>query len=778
MNLGQLTSKIPYWAYLLVLFVIFINILYLVYKLQRPENGLACKYKDGQIVIDHVIPKSAAEKAGIKPGDILISNKSLINEDWSGVQPVKAGDTITVDILRNGQPMSIQLTHTIRNAKFLWFIFILFVLMCLSAIASLYLIYKKPNDLPVRIFFLCILCFIVCENAIYIVFPEFLASVTVVVFNFCACIIGPVLINFHLLFPRTSILITQFPKLPVIFYLIALILFSIFSIFSILSYYVGTDYFNSMALMLNRIMLYWITLTYFLALCTAIYQFKVIKDTLARNQLLIVIIGSFFGLVAPISFTFFYNSLTQMEQHFPFIWEGLSGIGTLILVVCICIAIFRYRIWDTEIIIRKALLYLGATILITLSYFLLILFVDRFTTIENNFIRFSSLAVSIIIFLIFRDWLQRLIDRLFHREAYDSATVVSDFEERLAGIYNTDELKSRIVLGLDEIFHFKSFVLNLKINGMIYEPAFAIGTNNHKMENEVSISHELEKRLLKSKVFSPGELEQNLTIFEITKSELIVPILKEDQPFGFFLCGQKKSEKSYSMQDIRVLSLTAKRVISLFQTALLYQKDLDRQLAMERERARISQDMHDDVGASLTRISILSDLAKSKIEVKGEAKQWLSQISDTSRDVMEEMSQIIWALNPKNDTLEGLVAYIRRFANEYLEHTDINCVFDLPEILPNKALTVDARRNVYLVVREALHNVVKHAGATKVLISLQINTPGFKVIIKDDGAGFDPGNLKFPGNGLINMNKRMKDIGGSFKISSENGKGTEIKLGI
>ena len=151
-------------------------------------------------------------------------------------------------------------------------------------------------------------------------------------------------------------------------------------------------------------------------------------------------------------------------------------------------------------------------------------------------------------------------------------------------------------------------------------------------------------------------------MLEITNAELIVPLVKEDQPYGFFLCGQKKSEKSYSMQDIRVLSLIAKRVIALFQTAQLYQKDLDRQLMLERERARISQDMHDDVGASLTRISILSDLAKNKTEVAGETKQWLGQISDTSRDVMEEMNQIIWALNPKNDTLEGLIAYIRRFA--------------------------------------------------------------------------------------------------------------------
>jgi signal transduction histidine kinase len=197
---------------------------------------------------------------------------------------------------------------------------------------------------------------------------------------------------------------------------------------------------------------------------------------------------------------------------------------------------------------------------------------------------------------------------------------------------------------------------------------------------------------------------------------------------------------------------------------------------LERERARISQDMHDDVGASLTRISILSDLARRKDDVTGETKQWLGQISDTSRSVMEEMSQIIWALNPKNDTLAGLVAYLRRFAYEFLEPTTVKCAFDLPENLPDVALSVEVRRNIYLVVREALHNVMKHSGATRVNLRLRIEDFRFKIFIKDDGKGFDPGKLKFPGNGLVNMRKRMSDIGGEILIKSEPGSGTEIEL--
>jgi signal transduction histidine kinase len=778
MVLKRLSRGIPYWAYLFILFVIFVNVLYLVYKLQRPESGAVLSSENGQWIYKHIVPEGAADKAGIKQGDVLISVNSYTTEEWMRIQKCKAGDTVTVSISRNDQLITVRLTYTIRNAEFLWFYVVLLIVMCLYVIASLVLLYKKPHDRSVWLFFLYMLCVAICHNGVTIGFPEFLASLTAVAFIFCACILVPILVHFHLLFPRPSKLIIRFPRLPVVLYIPALFLFIIFSTFEILSNYFGTDYYNSNALGWNRVLLYWITLNYFLALITVIYQYREIKDTLARNQLLIIIIGTTFGQIAPIAFAFFPESLTQEEQYFQFIWESVSGIGTLILVTCILIAIFRYRIWNTEIFIRKALLYLAATIVIILSYFILLYLVAQFTHKQTNLSRFLILALSVIIFLVTRDWIQILIDRIFHRESYDSTTVVSDFEEKLAGIYRTDELKAKISQGLDEIFHFKTFMLNLKNSNRKYQPEYAIGLGQLKFDEEIETAAEFEKKLTKTKVFSPGELEQKLSFTDAVNAELIVPLVKENQPYGFFVCGPKKSEKTYSMQDIRVLSLIAKRVIALFHTASLYQKDLDRQLMLERERARISQDMHDDVGASLTRISILSDLAKNKTELSGETKQWLGQISETSREVTQEMGQIIWALNPKNDTLEGLVAYIRRFVNEYLEPTDLTCNFDFPVELPVRALSVEVRRNVYLVVREALHNVVKHSGANQVWISINTNEHGFKIVIKDDGSGFDPGTLKFPGNGLINMRKRISDIGGDFHIHTEFGKGTEIGLVI
>lgn len=775
-KLIQSLRQIPYWAYLFVFVVIFVNTAFLINRGRTPIGGATGRSEKGYYIHEYVIPEGSVDKAGIRAGDTLVSMNLIPIEKFERWQhSLEVGDTVIAGILRNDQevamPVIIDSVHSYAPGYF----FSIYIFVILFSIMSLYLLYKRSHDKSARLFFIIIQLFMILVNAISYHHKAPLAMIAVFAFHLSSCFIGPVLIHFHLLFPRPAKFLNQGKRVLFIFYVLSLLLLTGYSVSYYYFLYPGKiigQYYP----LFDRIVVSWMTLTFSLALAVAVFQFRTIKDTLSRNQLRIVIIGSVFGFISPAVLTLFYNSVGQLSARYPLMVPVTQGTATLILICCILIAIFRYRIWNIEVFIRKTLLYLGATLVIILSYLFLLYLVDLSTIRETRITRYVLLALSVIIFLAMRDWLQQLIERIFHREKYDSATVVSDFEEKLAGIYRDDELKPKIVQGMDQIFHFSSVVFILKEYGLIYKPVFAEGLGHHKIDGELSINPELEKRLYKSKVFSPGELEHIPAILEIINGELVVPLLKDKQPYGFFLCGPKKSEKAYSMQDIRVLSLIAKRVIALFHTASLYQKDLDRQLMLERERARISQDMHDDVGASLTRISMMSELVKNRTDVGSGAIQWLVKISDTSRGLMEEMNQIIWALNPKNDNLEGLVAYVRRFAFEYLEPTTVDCLFDLPEEIPERPLSVEVRRNIYLVAREAIHNVVKHAGATKVGINLEMNSQGFRIRIKDDGQGFDPGRLEFTGNGLINMKKRMNDIRGEFVIHSRVGYGTEIEL--
>ncbi len=205
---------------------------------------------------------------------------------------------------------------------------------------------------------------------------------------------------------------------------------------------------------------------------------------------------------------------------------------------------------------------------------------------------------------------------------------------------------------------------------------------------------------------------------------------------------------------------------------------LEQERVLEQERTRISQDMHDEVGAGLTEIGILSELAKMNIEKPGEAAIHLQRVSETSRETIASIGEIIWAINPKNDLLDDLVAYLRQYTARYLGATAIKLEFDIPEAIPDFHISAEARRNVFLVMKEALHNIVKHSEATAVLVQVSFTKQHLDILVKDNGKGFSAGDTFRFGNGLHNMEKRMKRIGGRFIIESRPGEGTSVSVAV
>lgn len=202
---------------------------------------------------------------------------------------------------------------------------------------------------------------------------------------------------------------------------------------------------------------------------------------------------------------------------------------------------------------------------------------------------------------------------------------------------------------------------------------------------------------------------------------------------------------------------------------------LEKERTLERERARISQDMHDEVGATLTEIAILSELAKKMPE---EAQKHVQQISERSAEVIDSIGEIVWALNPKNDTLDNLIAYVRRYAVKYLSLAGINCKFVSPDDIPSMDLPTEVRRNLFLVIKEALHNIVKHSEATEVSVRVICIQDRLAISIVDNGRGFVMDERLASGNGLENMKKRIADIGGVYNIESASKKGTRVSIEV
>lgn len=206
--------------------------------------------------------------------------------------------------------------------------------------------------------------------------------------------------------------------------------------------------------------------------------------------------------------------------------------------------------------------------------------------------------------------------------------------------------------------------------------------------------------------------------------------------------------------------------------------ELEKKQAVEKERNRISRDMHDDLGSGLTIIAILSEVVKKQLSEPEKAKEILDKIAVSSRDLVDNLQDIIWALNPNNDTLESLSSYIREYGFKYFEPITVQLEFNYPEQFSNIHLSEEQRRNMFLTVKESFNNIVKYAWCNKVTVTIQETEKEVWLSIKDDGKGFDIKSVRLFANGLKNMKNRIEQVGGNYSIISEPGNGTltEIKF--
>jgi signal transduction histidine kinase len=205
---------------------------------------------------------------------------------------------------------------------------------------------------------------------------------------------------------------------------------------------------------------------------------------------------------------------------------------------------------------------------------------------------------------------------------------------------------------------------------------------------------------------------------------------------------------------------------------------LKQQEALEQERARIARDLHDQLGANLTQVALLGELAESDKELPDEVEDHARQISQTARETTKALDEIVWAVNPSNDTLEGLITYAGKYAQEYFALAGLRYRVEMPDQLPDAPIAPEIRHNVFLAFKEAVNNVVKHAQATEVHSRLRLGENVFTLEIEDNGRGLGGLEQKSGRNGLRNMRKRMEDVGGKFSIGPAAGRGTIVQLTV
>lgn len=199
-------------------------------------------------------------------------------------------------------------------------------------------------------------------------------------------------------------------------------------------------------------------------------------------------------------------------------------------------------------------------------------------------------------------------------------------------------------------------------------------------------------------------------------------------------------------------------------------------LLLQRERARIARDIHDDLGSRITQLVLHGEVAQSELSAESNVRGHLDRICQEARGVLSTLDEILWAVNPRRDALNEFSSYVCAYAEEFLKPTPIQCLFDVDSEASTLALDLPLRRALLMGIKETLNNAVKYSGASELLLQIKCSGKNLVVAVQDNGKGFDLKNVSPDGNGLFNITQRMNEQGGNCVITSQPGKGCRVEF--
>jgi ligand-binding sensor domain-containing protein/signal transduction histidine kinase len=203
---------------------------------------------------------------------------------------------------------------------------------------------------------------------------------------------------------------------------------------------------------------------------------------------------------------------------------------------------------------------------------------------------------------------------------------------------------------------------------------------------------------------------------------------------------------------------------------------LEMERAMERERSRIARDMHDEIGARLTQITLINAMTSRRPENAAEVRAQSGKIATATRELTRSLDEIVWAVRPQNDNLESLIEYLGNATRDLCDGSNVRCWFTTPDQVPPIEVTATVRHNLVLACREAVNNVLKHSGATELRMRVRLEDNSLTVSINDNGHGFNVAQTETKRSGLANMRQRMAECDGTCEITSATSGGTDVRL--
>jgi signal transduction histidine kinase len=204
---------------------------------------------------------------------------------------------------------------------------------------------------------------------------------------------------------------------------------------------------------------------------------------------------------------------------------------------------------------------------------------------------------------------------------------------------------------------------------------------------------------------------------------------------------------------------------------------LTHQLDTEAERIRIARDLHDELGSGLTEVSMLAAAFPGANLTVDKLHERLQRVGARTFELVSTLDEIVWAVDPRKDNLSALAKYLAAQVEQYLASSEIHCRIEMPVVLPTTPVPAETRHHLYMAVREALNNAVRHGEPRQIGFGLQFASGQLQITLWDDGSGFDPTTAVL-GDGLMNLRERLSKVGGTCDVTSQPGFGTTIKLAV
>lgn len=305
---------------------------------------------------------------------------------------------------------------------------------------------------------------------------------------------------------------------------------------------------------------------------------------------------------------------------------------------------------------------------------------------------------------------------------------------------------------------------------------------NNSDDKEKASSYLIEMNQLKDSIFNKdvaSQFAEMQTKYETDKKEAEISVLKQQETIDALKLKEKDAklfqQKTWLIIVIFgmiVILVLAYYIVTNVRLKSRIEKAEIQKTTEENERARIAKDIHDELGSGLSKIMFLTEIINEADGDKTKLQTPVKSISETSRVLIENMRDLIWAMNPDNTSLENLIVRIREYSADYFDDFPIEFTGEFPKEIPDIRISNEANRNSFMIVKEVLQNIVKHSGAKRVTMSVSFDK-SFQIRIKDDGKGFNPSDVH-TGNGLKNLIARSKAMKADLNINSSTNNGTEI----